>query len=62
MFCDVDHELSFEELLQDILRCHIDERLFCRRRHALLDYDDSSGNILLLHTLAVPTLGGLNVF
>ena len=53
MFGDVDEQFSFKELFQNVLRGHVDQCLLCGWRHSLLNDDDCSWDVLLLHSLAV---------
>ena len=54
MFRDIDHEFRLHALLQDVLGCHVHHALFGGGGHALLYDNDCTGNILLLHALAIP--------
>lgn len=53
MFGDVDQQLRLEELLQNVLGRHVDERLFGRGRHAALHHHAGAMNVFLLHAGAI---------
>jgi len=50
---DVDEQLGLQELFEDVLGRHVDERLLRRRRHPVLDDDDRPRDVLFLHALTI---------
>lgn len=53
VFRYVDEQFRFKEVLKNIFRCHVPQCLFGRWGHSLLDDNYGSGNVFLLHSLAV---------
>lgn len=53
VFGYVDQQFGLEELFQNVLGCHVGERLLGGRCHAHLYDDDRSRDVLLLHSLAI---------